>query len=52
MQADVAPEPVRVHVPVNVPAPVVAKLTVPVGVVAPVLLVSVTVALHDDAVLT
>jgi len=41
-----------VHVPVKVPAPVLAKLTVPVGVDVPVLFVSVTVAVQDEALLT
>jgi hypothetical protein len=37
---------VRVHVPVNVPVPLLRNDTVPVGVVAAVELVSVTVALQ------
>jgi hypothetical protein len=41
-----------VHVPVNVPVPLVKKLTVPVGVDVPVLFVSVTVAVQDEALLT
>jgi hypothetical protein len=37
---------------VNVPDPLVENMTVPVGTVAPVVAVSVTVAVHDDAVPT
>lgn len=48
MQVAVAADPVSVHVPLNVPVPVLAKLTVPVGAEVPVLFVSVTVAVHVD----
>jgi hypothetical protein len=37
---------------VNVPDPLVENITVPVGTVAPVAAVSVTVAMHEDAVPT
>jgi hypothetical protein len=52
VQLAVAPEPVSVHVPVNVPVPLVANVTVPVGVVTAVLFRSVTVAVHDEPWLT
>lgn len=42
----------RVHVPVNVPVLLLARVTVPVGVVVPVLLVSVTVAMQLVELLT
>jgi hypothetical protein len=41
-----------VQAPLNVPGPVLAKLTVPVGIDVPVLFVSVTVAVHDDPIAT
>lgn len=51
-QLAVAPLPVRVHVPVNVPVLLLVKVTFPVGVIVPVLFVSVTVAVQLVEVLT
>ena len=46
VQLALFPLPVSVHVPVNVPLPLLEKMTVPVGVVGAVALVSVTIAVQ------
>ena len=46
MQLALFPLPVSVHVPVNVPLPLLEKVTDPVGVVGAVALVSVTIAVQ------
>jgi len=53
MQLAVAPVPDNEQVVVeNAPAPLLLNVTVPVGVVAPVVVVSVTVAVHEVATFT